>query len=270
MKYSLTLLCGVLFSLSAFAQPSNNECVNLIDLGTAPVCTDDIYTNVDATSSSTSPDDVPLCFNGGVVSNDVYFGFQVDASLVDVTITISGTDMGPNGIPWENPQFALYRGDCNGLAELDCAIGSIGDNVISIDAIGLTPGLTYFLRVDSYSDTGTPVWGDFTVCIEEFIPAFNMGDGTFTSSCSGTIFDSGGPDEDYGNGEEFVFTICPQDFTQCIELDVMSFNIFSGDQLNVYEGASTAGTQIAALVGNSNGNEFIIESSNSCITLQFI
>ncbi|MEO0725300.1 MAG: gliding motility-associated C-terminal domain-containing protein [Bacteroidota bacterium] len=270
MKYSLTLLCGVLFSLSAFAQPSNNECVNLIDLGTAPVCTDDIYTNVDATSSSTSPDDVPLCFNGGVVSNDVYFGFQVDASLVDVTITISGTDMGPNGIPWENPQFALYRGDCNGLAELDCAIGSIGDNVISIDAIGLTPGLTYFLRVDSYSDTGTPVWGDFTVCIEEFIPAFNMGDGTFTSSCSGTIFDSGGPDEDYGDGEEFVFTICPQDFTQCIELDVMSFNIFSGDQLNVYEGASTAGTQIAALVGNSNGNEFIIESSNSCITLQFI
>ena len=270
MKYFLTILCSVLFSLHAFAQPANNECVDLIDLGVAPTCTGDIYTNVDATSSSSSPADVPTCFNGGVVSNDVYFGFTVDALLVDVTITISGTDMGPNGIPIENPQFALYRGACGGLAELNCVIGSIGENTISLDAVGLTPGIPYFLRIDSYSDTGTPVWGDFTVCIEEFIPAFNMGEEVFTNSCSGTIYDSGGPEGDYGNGEESVFTICPSDFTQCIALDVASFNIFSGDQLNVYEGPTTGSPLIASLVGNSNGNEFIVESSNGCVTLQFI
>lgn len=270
MKYFLTILCSAFLTLTAFAQPANNDCVDLIDLGTAPVCTGDIYTNVDATSSSTDPDDVPTCFNGGVVSNDVYFGFQVDAALVDVTITISGTDLGPNGIPLENPQFALYRGACGGLAELNCVIGNIGDNTISLDAVGLTPGITYFLRIDSYSESGTPVWGDFTVCIEEFIPAFNMGEETFTNSCSGTIFDSGGPDGDYGNGEESTFTICPNDFTQCIALDISTFNIFSGDQLNVYEGASTASPLIASIFGNDNGNEFIVESSDGCITLQFI
>mgnify|MGYP000081805927 CR=1 FL=1 len=270
MKYFLTILCSVFFTLTAFAQPSNNDCVDLIDLGTAPVCTGDIYTNVDATSSSTAPGDAPTCFNGGVISNDVFFGFTVDAALVDVTITISGTDQGPNGIPLENPQFALYRGDCGGLAELSCVIGSIGDNTISLDAVGLTPGISYFLQVDSYSESGTPVWGDFTVCIEEFIPAFNMGEETFTSSCSGSIFDSGGPDGDYGPAEDFTFTICPNDFTQCIALDIASFNIFNGDQLNVYEGASTASLLIASISGNDNGNEFIVESSDGCITLEFI
>lgn len=270
MKYIFTFLCSVLFTVSAFAQPANDDCNNLVDLGTAPACVGDIYTNVDATDSSSGPMDNPSCFNGGTTQNDVFFGFMVDAALVDITITVIGTDQGPNGVPLTNPQFALYRGGCGGLAELNCISAPDGETTVTLDVIGLTPGIPYFIRVNDYSGTGTPNWGDFTLCIEEYIPAINMGEDTQTSACSGTIYDSGGPDGDYGNGENFTFTICPNDFSQCIALDVESFSIFGGDVLNVYEGNDITGPLIATVVGNSNGNEFQIESSNACMTLQFI
>lgn len=90
-------------------------------------------------------------------------------------------------------------------------------------------GIFYFLCIDSYFDIGILVWGDFMVCIEEFIFVFNMGEEVFINSCFGIIYDSGGLEGDYGNGEEFVFIICLSDFMQCIVLDVVSFNIFFGD-----------------------------------------
>ncbi len=270
MKYIFTLLCSVLFAVSAFAQPANDDCINLIDLGTAPACTGDIYTNLDATDSNSGPLDNPTCFNGGTTQNDVFFGFMVDAALVDLTITVIGTNLGPNGVPITNPQFALYRGGCGGLAELNCISASVGETTISLDVIGLTPGIPYFIRVNDYSGTGTPNWGDFTLCIEEYIPAINMGEDTQSSACSGTVYDSGGPDGDYGNNENFTFTICPNDFTQCVALDISSFNIIGTDVLNIFQGNNTAAPLIASIRGNSNGNEFVVQSSNSCMTLQFI
>jgi len=270
MKYIFTLLCSVLFTISAFAQPVNDDCVDLIDLGTAPACTGDIYTNVDATDSNSGPLDNPTCFNGGTTQNDVFFGFMVDAALVDITITVIGTNLGPNGVPITNPQFALYRGGCGGLAELNCVSAPNGETTISLDVIGLTPGIPYFIRVNDYSGTGTPNWGDFTLCVEEYIPAINMGEDTQSSACSGTIYDSGGPDDDYANNENFTFTICPNDFTQCVALNVESFNIIGNDVLNIFEGNNTAAPLIASISGNSNGNDFQVQSSNSCMTLQFI
>ncbi len=71
MKYFFTLLCSVLFTVSAWAQPANDDCANLIDLGTAPTCLDDIFTNIDATDSG---GDNPSCFNGGTTQNDEFLG----------------------------------------------------------------------------------------------------------------------------------------------------------------------------------------------------
>lgn len=102
MKYFLIIFCSVFFLLYVFVQLVNNECVDLIDFGVVLICIGDIYINVDVMSSSSFFVDVFICFNGGVVSNDVYFGFIVDVLLVDVIIMISGMDMGFNGIFIEN------------------------------------------------------------------------------------------------------------------------------------------------------------------------
>ncbi|MEZ4988390.1 MAG: hypothetical protein R2795_25755 [Saprospiraceae bacterium] len=269
MKYWLTIMLAIATTAIAWAQPANDECANLIDFGTAPSCQPTIYTNVDATDSSTGVTDSPTCFNGGTTQNDVFFSFMVDPALVNVTITIQGSTQGPNGISIVNPQVAVYRGSCAGLAELGCASSPIGSTSVELDMLGLTPGIPYFIRINDYSNSATPNWGDFTVCIEEYIPAINIGTDPNTSACSGTLYDSGGPDADYGNNENHTFTICPQDFSQCIALDVTFFGTEVGDQITVFAGATTAGTEIADLTGVSTSS-FQILVPDGCATVQFV
>jgi gliding motility-associated-like protein len=268
MKYFLTLSFSILFALTSWAQPVNDDCLNSIDLGVAPVCTTDIYTNVDATNSSSGPTDNPTCFNGGTTQNDVFFTFTVDASQVDLTITLDATDQGANG-PINSPQMAIYRGSCAGLAELFCATSDLGDNSTSLDALALTPGVTYYIRVNDFSDMGSPNWGDFTLCIEPYNPDLIIGETTNSTACTGTIYDSGGPDGDYGNNDNGVTTICPATFTQCIIMDVEFFDIMPGDALTVYAGINTNAPEIATLMGNSDGSNFDILAQSSCVTFQF-
>ncbi|NRA50292.1 MAG: hypothetical protein HRU12_14260, partial [Phaeodactylibacter sp.] len=74
MMKKITLLFLVLLPILAFAQPENDDCSGLIDLGVAPACPDSVYfSNVDATPSDIGFGNIPSCFNGGTVGNDVWF-----------------------------------------------------------------------------------------------------------------------------------------------------------------------------------------------------
>ena len=166
-----------LFSTFAYvnleAQPVNDDCSGIIDLGEGYICpSPEVYNNIEATPSSifSNPgDNVPECFQGGNVFRDVWFAFHVpaDGSIVDFEIIISGVD-GPNG-SITNPQFAIYRGDCveEGLAELDCASANDGETAVELEIYGLTPGITYFIRVDDWNNSAAPNAGDFEICIQE-------------------------------------------------------------------------------------------------------
>ena len=62
-------------------------------------------------------------------------------------------------------------------------------------------------------------------------------DGTPITTCSGTIFDSGGSDNDYGPNENIITTICP-DFSSGTHIQI-SFNptsISPSDDLCFYDG----------------------------------
>jgi gliding motility-associated-like protein len=174
MKTSGTLFLAFFMSISLFAQPVSDDCEGLIDLGQAPVCTGDIYTNVDATLSqaySNATFNIPSCWS--IVNHDVWAGFTVpaDGSVVDFVISIIGNDNGPNANAILQPQLALYRGSCqvDGLAELFCVEAVAGGNEAQLVVEGLTPGLTYYLRIDDQINTASPNWGDFEICIEELV-----------------------------------------------------------------------------------------------------
>ena len=174
MKTNGTLFFLLLMSLSLFAQPMSDDCEGLIDLGQGPVCTNDIYTNLDATASQPFSDpsfNIPSCWN--IINHDVWATFTVppDGSVIDFVISIIGTEAGPNTNTIVQPQLALYRGSCqeDGLAELFCSEAVLGENQISLVAEGLTPGLSYFLRIDDVMNTASPNWGDFQICIEELV-----------------------------------------------------------------------------------------------------
>ncbi|WP_367389765.1 choice-of-anchor L domain-containing protein [Lewinella sp. LCG006] len=293
VKHTLFFLAFVLITLNLHAQvPVNDDCAGLIDLGVAPYCPDitipgnetEIYSNVDATASDIGFGNNPLCFNGGTVQRDVWFAFTTSDTIFDYTITVMGVE-GPNGeASIVNPQVALYRGACalNNLAELLCASAAQGETMVELDAEGLTPGITYFIRINDYSGTATPNAGSFKLCIDKKDPIDLITDGGSTN-CSGELYDSGGPDGDYGNNENNVFTICPNQPNQCINFTLqyynMEYNDFAvTDQLIFYDGDGTnPGTIITTLGGNDFGGTsatsgvcFAVQASSGCMTIQFI
>lgn len=271
---SLLLLSFLLtMSTLCLAQPINDNCSGLIDLGVTPACPPDIFTNVGATTSNIGFGNNPSCFNGGGTQRDVWFAFTTTVDLTDLSITLIGVNTGPNGTAIMNPQIALYRGDCevDGLAELSCISSEAGSAQVQLDILGLTPGVTYFLRINDYSATAAPNSGDFTLCIDEYVPAINIGSSPGTTACFGTLYDSGGPDDDYLNNENHTFTICPNDFHSCIELNLESFNTEAGfDFIRIFAGPDINSPRITNTSGTSNGQPFPIQVTSDCVTIQFV
>lgn len=274
MNRILPFLFFFFTSFSILAQPSNDECATLVDLGEIPICpVIDTFNNVMATASviSTAPSaNVPSCFNGSAPDADVWFSFTVpaDGSMVDVQIEMMAVD-GPNG-GIVQPQMAVYRGDCSidGLEELNCVAALPGETDLELVLLGLTPGFTYYLRVEDWSATATPNWGDFVFCLKEVDMEFNMGDTDMVAVCSGTLYDSGGPNSDYSNSENNTFTICPSDPYSCININLVSANIENGfDNLTFYAGNSTAAPEFLNITGASAATSFGLDSD--CVTIGF-
>ena len=269
MKYIWTFVIPF-WTIHLIAQPANDNCNGLIDLGLAPVCTEDIYANVEATASDIGISNNPTCFNGGTTQNDVWFSFTTSDTLFDYTISIMGTSGGANGAI-SSPQIALYRGDCvtNGLAELFCASAELGESSLSLNALGLTPNVSYFIRINDYSPSTTPNWGDFNICITEVQP-INTIDEEGSIACMGELYDSGGPEGDYENNEHFVFTICPNEFHSCIQFHLDFYNLESElDFLHFYDGDSpNPATAITSLTGG--GVDFNVQASSGCLTVEFV
>ncbi|MEM1216734.1 MAG: choice-of-anchor L domain-containing protein, partial [Bacteroidota bacterium] len=291
------LLLGTLLLCYTFllAQaPVNDDCGGLIDLGVAPFCPDppaatEVYSNVDATASDIGFGNNPSCFNGGLAQRDVWFSFVCSDTLFDYSITIMGVE-GPNGeAEILNPQVALYRGSCqvDGLAELACASAEDGENMVTLNIDGLTPGITYYLRVDDFSSTATPNWGSFKLCIDEQ-PQTNLITDGGSTDCQGVLYDSGGPEGDYENNENNVFTICPSQPHACINFGLTYFNLEGGedfgftlgDQLFFYDGEGTdPNTLIDQISGfddftftesATSGVCYEVQATSGCLTVQFV
>jgi len=272
MKTFFTLFFSFCSLLAVAQAPVNDNCAGLIDLGVVPFCSNPAqYTNVNATTSviAVPAENIPACFNNEA-DRDVWFQFTLpaDGSIVDINISVFGNVFG-NGT-MQMPQVAIYRGDCvfGGLAELDCAAAPLNVNQVSLEQFGLTPGIPYFLRINDYSATANPNAGTFRLCVEEYVPDINIGDVAGTESCSGTLWDSGGPDGDYTSNENLNFTICPQDFHQCIIINVENYNTESGfDYLSFYQGEDVSGVEITQIAGN--GQDFQVQIAAPCATINF-
>jgi gliding motility-associated-like protein len=281
MKKLWLLVVALIVTCGVFAQtPVNDDCAGLIDLGAAPVCPPDIFNNVNATPSNIGNDNAPSCFNSGTAERDVWFMFTCPDTLFDFRITVTG--VGGNGI--QNPEFAVYRGDCifDGLAELLCAKADLGENSVFLDVTGLTPGIMYFIRVSDYSATATPNSGDFTLCVGPIPPVNNIDDGGSTL-CEGTLFDTGGPDGDYSSNEDNTFVICPNQPNGCITFTLNYYNIEPGfgassDALTFYDGPNTSAPVLAQIQGGGFGDIapaagggvcFQVQATSGCLTVQF-
>ncbi|MGV7105868.1 fibronectin type III domain-containing protein, partial [Flavobacterium sp. U410] len=88
--------------------------------------------------------------------------------------------------------------------------------------------------------------------------------------CAGDHFyDTGGPTGNYGNNETVVTTICPEDAGDVVTAIFNTFNLQSGDNLTVFNGATTASPVLATLTGSSLPNDFTSTAPTGCLTFRF-
>lgn len=146
----------------------------------------------------------------------------------------------------------------------------------------------------TYTDTGSftvtliadggPVCGADTLVLQDYIYISpnapcnvilpTSGTAATQTACSGKLYDSGGPNSNYGDGELSTITIAPVG-ASAIEIDFPLFDIEAGsgstcdyDYLEIYDGNSTS----APLIGrfcNTTGNPGNITSTGGAITLRF-
>ncbi|MCB0547480.1 MAG: gliding motility-associated C-terminal domain-containing protein [Phaeodactylibacter sp.] len=282
-KFFKQLLLLACLPAVALAQPVNDDCSGLIHLGIAPSCPDSaFFSNVGATASDIGADNIPGCFNGGNVERDVWFSFTSSNTIFNYSIRVQGIASGA-GPSIVNPQVALYRGDCsaNGMAQLACASAEPGADEIVLQVDGLTPNITYFLRINDYSSSATPNWGAFQLCIEEKQPDYTIDEGS-TTACSGVLYDTGGPDGDYSSNENYTFTICPDQPHDCILFSLEYYFIEPQgmfgvtDQLTFFDGAQPSPANIIGQVGSFNFEDdggggvcYQVQASSGCLSVRF-
>lgn len=274
MKKVTTLFFALCSTIALIAQPMNDDCNGIVDLGDAPICPSPaIYTNVDATESNIGNDNFPNCFNT-TPQRDVWFSFNAVASIQDYLITVSAA----GGAPISQPQVAVYRGDCefDGLVLLECASAALGDDQVALVLNGLTPGLPYFLRINDWSASASPNSGTFELCVEEFIDMeFNIDEGG-TDLCEGTLYDTGGPNGNYSTNENNIFSICPPNPGQCIVMNVTSYGIENGfDQLNFYDGPDNSSPLLGTIATGANqalngGVCYQVVATSGCLSVELV
>ncbi|MEM8908614.1 MAG: choice-of-anchor L domain-containing protein, partial [Bacteroidota bacterium] len=284
MKNIFTLAL-LFFTVSLFAQPVNDDCSGIIDLGIAPFCpADTFFTNVDATATDIGNDNIPTnCSAGGdwtFTGRDVWFQFTSSDTILDYTFTVTGLSDGMSD-PMMNPQFAIYRGDVCGFDEMAlfaCGRAEDGENVLEIDLDGFDFNTVYFIRINDWSPSATPNSGSFQLCIEEQDP-INTIDEPGSTACTGELYDSGGPNNDYSPGENNTFSICPPAPNNgCITFNMEYFNIdFEGDFINFYDGPDNNSPLISTIDGfshsqgpNNGGVCYVVQASSGCLTVELI
>jgi gliding motility-associated-like protein len=97
-----------------------------------------------------------------------------------------------------------------------------------------------------------------------------MQNGTF-NQCSGTLYDSGGAAGNYGNNENFVMTICPENAGDFVHLDFTVFNSqLNADILTIYDGDDTTGTVIGVYDGSDDPGAVQATTTSGCLTLEWV
>jgi gliding motility-associated-like protein len=268
----------------AAAQPVNDDCAGLIDLGIAPFCSDTtFFYNDDATASDIGNDNVPSigdCGGLGPMQRDVWFQFIASDTIEDYRITVTGIQDDTGSTAMIMPQFAIYRGDCefDGLELLDCAAAEIDGSVATIDVTGLDAGLPYFIRITDYSTTAASNEGSFIICIEQRPPIIELCDDFVTDLCIGDVYDCGGPDGDYEPNSNYTLTITPPGpNVGCITFTLEYYNIdLNSDAITFYDGPSTSSPQISQLTGGGFGGGdgggavcYTVTATSGSLTMQF-
>ncbi|MFW5708253.1 MAG: trypsin-like peptidase domain-containing protein, partial [Bacteroidota bacterium] len=151
---------------------------------------------------------------GPQVSATVFIGPDIPAQVENLTLTAQDND---GLLTWDAPTEGANEGYYDPSSLLEYQITRNPDDVSFTVAATETsfldetvPGIGYYsytvVAVNNIGE-GTPATSNSVLLAAE--GAVFMGDGEVTS-CEGTFFDSGGPDDDYENSQDLELTFFPE------------------------------------------------------------
>ncbi|NJN77807.1 MAG: hypothetical protein HC803_05300 [Saprospiraceae bacterium] len=279
MKKILTIVFLFAAIGMGFAQaPPNDECANaiVIPFASLPFASAPCgYTNLNATPSTGGiviPTPIPTWLPAAnQVQKDVWFTFTTPAgNPMDITVTITGCSPTPF-----QPKFALYKGNCGLLITQGQGAGLFasyisGSSTSSANILGLDPGTQYYLRVDNGILLTANSGGPFGISVSEYCAPINMANGSSNFCNDACVFyDSGGPASNYGNTENFTYTICPPNPQGCLILNFMNYDIDCiADGLKIYDGNAVNPANLVTEV-KGTGTNLQVELPSGCATLLF-
>ena len=101
------------------------------------------------------------------------------------------------------------------------------------------------------------------------VEAYNMQNGTI-ETCDAMFYDDGGPNSNYGNQKDFTMTFMPGTPGGIIEAVFEEFVTENNyDYLYVYDGTSTAATQIGQYCGSNSPGTVIATNDDGALTFRF-
>lgn len=116
------------------------------------------YTNAGFTDSGFTTG----CFPNDQDNFDVWFSFVAQATTVN--ISVAGATGQSNGGTLQNPQFAIYSGECGGLTEIGCFSDALGVGSGQLFAGPLEIGQTYYIQVGARNGNT----GSFQLCVNNY------------------------------------------------------------------------------------------------------
>ncbi len=90
------------------------------------------------------------------------------------------------------------------------------------------------------------------------------------NTCNATFYDSGGPDGNYGNSENYTLTFYPGSANSAIMAVFSSFLVESGyEQLYIYDGTSTSATLIGKYSNANSPGTVLATNADGALTFRF-
>src|SRR5580698_2616121 len=160
----LTFLVFFLISLASFAQPVNDNCTGATLLTENATCTNLTL----QTLKSATPTAGVTSACGNALSADVWYKFVATSKYPVITISGFGSSFEA-----AVPVIQMLSGTCTGFTSLGCVTGTATGTSLTfttgtvVGGAGLTIGVTYYVRIYTNTNTGTPAgnnWG-FSICV---------------------------------------------------------------------------------------------------------
>ena len=117
----------------------------------------------------------------------------------------------------------------------------------------------------SDGETQTITKEDYITVVE----SYNMQNGTITT-CEALFYDTGGPDGNYGDRQTLTMTFMPGSDNAVIQAVFSEFSTENSyDYLYIYDGTSTADTQIGSYCGSTNPGTVTATNASGALTFKF-